>query len=77
MIQIFCNQRYLRCLGWCYNKLIKSWTSMFNEVIFREILFPSSDNVTNYVVHILREYADLDGNDRTCGPGWEEVAQWD
>ena len=35
-----------------YNKFIMSWTSMFNEATFREILFPSSSNVNDYVAHI-------------------------
>ena len=47
---------------------------MFNKAMFREILLPSSGNVNDYVAHI---YADLDGNNRACGPGLEEVAQCD
>ena len=47
---------------------------MFNEAMFREILLLSLGNVNDYVAHI---YADLDGNNRACGPGLEEVAQCD
>ena len=35
---------------------------MFNEATFREILLASSENLNDYVVHISRKYADLDGN---------------
>ena len=37
-----------------------------------EILLPSLSNVSDYVTHIWRKHADLDGNNRTR---WEEVAQ--
>ena len=40
---------------------------MFNEVKFRGILLPSSDNVNDYVAHIQRKYADLDRNNKTYG----------
>ena len=34
---------------------------MFNEATFREILIPASGNINDYVTHISRKYADLDG----------------
>ena len=40
-------------------------TSMLNEATFREILLPSLGNVNDYVAHIQRKYADLDGNNKT------------
>ena len=43
--------------------------------MFRKILLPSSDNVNDYVVHVKRQYADLDGNNKIYGK--EEVAQYD
>ena len=48
---------------------------MFNAATFQEILLPSLGNVNDYVVHILRKYADLDRNNTTYGS--EEVAQCD
>lgn len=48
----------------CSNKFVISWTSMFNDATFLELL-PLSDKVNDYV--------DLDGNIRTCGPRWEKV----
>ena len=54
---------------------MKSQTSMVNEATFQEILLPSSGNLDDYVVHIFSKYVDLDGNSRTCGPGWEKIAQ--
>ena len=38
--------------------------------------FPSSGNINDYVKCIYRIYANLDGNNRTCGRGWEEVSQF-
>ena len=46
---------------------------MFNESTFQEVLLLSLAKVNGYVAHVQRKYADLDGNNRTCGPGWEEV----
>ena len=34
---------------------------MFNEATFREILIPASGNINDYVMHISRKYAYLDG----------------
>ena len=45
---------------------------MFNGATFRENLFPLSENVNNYAAHIWRKYLNLDGNNKICGPGWEE-----
>ena len=42
---------------------------MFNEAALREMLLPSSGNVTHYATHIYSKYSNLDGNNRTCGPG--------
>ena len=38
---------------------------MFNETTLRERLLPSSDIVNDYVAHIKRKCADLNGNNRT------------
>ena len=38
---------------------------MFHEVTFREILLPSSGNINDYVMDIYREYADLEGKNKT------------
>ena len=46
---------------------------MFNDASFRQITLPVSVDGNDYVMHIKRKYADLDGNKRTCGPRWEEI----
>ena len=53
---------------------------VFNESTFWEMLhfestFSSSGNVNDCVAHVYSKYVDLDGHNRTCGPGWEENAQ--
>ena len=48
---------------------------MFDEATFREILFPSSGNVNNYVAHIERSYSHMDGNKRPCSPREKEIAK--
>ena len=50
-----------------------SWTIMFNEATFWEMLLRSSGNVYDYVGHIHNKFADLDGNSRISRPGWELV----
>ena len=50
-----------------------SWTIMFNEAAFWEMLLRSSGNVYDYVGHIHNKFADLDGNSRISRPGWELV----
>ena len=52
-----------------------SWTSMFNEAMFRDMFQLSSSYVNDYVVHIYSKYMNPDGNNRNCGPVWEEVMQ--
>ena len=42
---------------------------MFNETMFRGILFLSSGNVNAYVAHTERNSVDLDGNNRTHRSG--------
>lgn len=42
---------------------------MFNEIVFWKILFSSAGNV------YLKNLADLNGNNKTCEPRWEEVAE--
>ena len=46
----------------------------FNKSTLWEILLPSSGNVNGYVAHIRRKYDDLEGDNKTCRPGWEGVA---
>ena len=46
-----------------------------NEATFWEMLFLLLGNINDYVMHICSKYADLDRNNRTCRPGWEEVAE--
>ena len=43
---------------------------MFIDAKFQETFLPSSGNINDYVTHLV-------GNNRTCGPGWEEVVQCD
>ena len=51
--------------------------SKFNEAAFREKLLPSSGNVNDYVTDVYSKFAGLNGDKRTCGTGWEEIAQCD
>ena len=37
---------------------------MFNKVTFREMLFPSSDNVNDFVAHTYSKYTRLEENNR-------------
>ena len=37
---------------------------------------PIIGQLKDQAAHIYRKYADLNGNNRTCGPGWE-VLQYD
>ena len=60
-----------------HNKFITPWTSMFSDDTFREMLFLSSGNADDYMVHVYSKYADLYGNNRTCRPAWKEVVQCD
>ena len=46
-------------------KVNMSWSSIFNDATFQEILLPSSGNVNDYITHILRTYEDLDWHDET------------
>ena len=32
---------------------------------------------SEYAPQVYKKFADLDGNNRTCGSGWEEVLQCD
>ena len=48
-----------------------------NETKFRDILFPSSGNLNDYLAHIYRKYGDLDGSNTTCGFRGEENTQYD
>ena len=50
---------------------------MFNGAMFREIVLPSSANVNDYIAHIQKEYAALDGKNRTYVSGWEKVRKRD
>ena len=45
---------------------------MFNEAEFRQMLLLSLRNVNDYVAHIYSNYADLDGNNSTCGQWGEQ-----
>ena len=49
---------------------------IFDESTFQKMLIPPSGYVNDYVEYILRKYAHLDGNNRTCKPWWEEVVQF-
>ena len=40
-------------------------------VLHCERCFPIIGNVNDYVTNIYSKYADFDGNNKTCGPGWE------
>ena len=42
---------------------------MINEAMLCDILPPLLDNINDSAAHIYSEYADLDGNNRICGPG--------
>ena len=43
--------------------------------MFWQILLPSLGKLNGYVTHIYSKYVDLDRSNRTCQPGWEEVAE--
>ena len=60
-------EKSLVCLLFMF---ITSWTIMFNEATFREMLLPSLGNDNDYVAHIYRKYADPDGN---INARWEFV----
>ena len=51
------------------NIFICLFSVMICEGIFQEILLPSSGNANDYVAHIETKQADLNKNNRTCGPG--------
>ena len=44
-----------------------------NNTTFSEIFLISSGNLNDYVAHIYRKHADLDGSNITCTRGCEEV----
>ena len=48
-------------------------TSIFNETTFKEILFPSLENVNDFATHIYRKYQHLERKNRACRPGQKEV----
>ena len=48
---------------------------MFNEAKYRKMLLPSSGSVNDFVMHVYSKYADVDGNNKICQPGCQEVVK--
>ena len=66
ILHTICKNQQIEVIYTClFSDHVTSWISKFNEATFREMLLPSAGNMNGY--------ADLDGNNRTCNPGKEEV----
>ena len=69
-LKIIIGKNIFACLFNFHNEQLVSYheevSCIFNETTLWEVLFPSSGNVKNHIVHIWRKYANLDRNNRNC-----------
>ena len=54
-------------------KIHKCFYRGCEDVFIREVLQPPSSDINHNVAYINGKHVDEDGNNRTCGPGREEV----
>lgn len=55
--------------------LLNHWDFNICMINICHCKYQQRSNKNDYVTHIYNRYADLDGNNRTCSPEWEELIE--